>query len=325
MVDSRTELTTFFRQNADRAFDVLAYGDPNIDYVFETARVPLADEKLLGRRLGTFAGGTAANVACAASRLGARVAGYGRVGRDADGRMLLTANDEVGVSNAFLRVVEQPTAAATIIVDASGEKALVYAPMSGEPVDEVALSAALRQSRLLYAMPYDLAEFRQVTALAHAHDVAVAIDIEAAVAPTRERLDALLECSDIIFMNEGGFRATSDAGITVETIRPLLDKGPQLIVVTMGAAGAIACSRTAWGEHPAFPVKMVDATGAGDCFNGAFLAACFNGRTLEGSLAFACAAASIAVSAVGARIALPTSEMVESLILEQIVRKVTSG
>ncbi|EJK88381.1 carbohydrate kinase family protein [Rhizobium sp. AP16] len=317
MANSRTEPATFFTKNADRPFDMLAYGDPNIDYVFETARVPLADEKLLGRRLGTFAGGTAANVACAASRLGARVAGFGRVGRDADGQLLLTANEEAGISNTFLRVVEQPTAAATIIVDASGEKALVYAPMPGEPIDEVALSTALQQSRLLYAMPYDLAEFRQVTALARAAGVAIAIDIEAAVAPTRERLDALLECTDIVFMNEGGFRATSDADIAVETIRPLLDKGPQLVVVTMGAAGAIACSRTASAEHPAFPVKMVDATGAGDCFNGAFLAACFNGRTLEDSLAFACAAASIAVSAVGARTALPTTKDVESLILEQ--------
>ncbi|MBM7045775.1 MULTISPECIES: carbohydrate kinase family protein [Rhizobium] len=319
MADSSTELAIFFRENADRTFDVLAYGDPNIDYVFETVRVPLADEKLLGRRLGTFAGGTAANVACAASRLGVRVAGYGRVGGDAEGQLLLTANGEAGVSNAFLRVVEQPTAAATIIIDASGEKALVYAPMPGEPMDEAVLSAALRQSRLLYAMPYDLTEFRQITALAHAAGVAVAIDIEAAVAPTRERLDALLECSDIVFMNEGGFRATSDADISVETIRPLLDRGPQLIVVTMGAAGAIACSRTAWAEHPAFPVRMVDATGAGDCFNGAFLAACFKDRTLEDSLAFACAAASIAVSAVGARTALPTTENVESLISGQPV------
>ncbi|MBB3612508.1 PfkB family carbohydrate kinase [Rhizobium sp. BK602] len=315
MVDNRTELATLFQRNADRPFDVLAYGDPNIDYVFEAARVPLADEKLLGRRLGTFAGGTVANVASAASRLGARVAAYGRVGGDADGQLLLTANEEAGVSNAFLRVVEQSTAAATIIVDAAGEKALVYAPMSGEAVDEPIVSAALRQSRLLYTMPYDLAEFRQITALAHAHGVAVAIDIEAAVAPTRERLDALLECSDIVFMNEGGFRATLDGEITVETIRPLLDKGPQLIVVTMGAAGAIACSRAAWAEHPAFPVKMVDATGAGDCFNGAFLAACFNDRTLRESLVFACAAASIAVSAVGARTALPTTREVEGLIL----------
>lgn len=325
MADNRTELAALFRKNADRPFDVLAYGDPNIDYVFETVRVPLADEKLLGRRLGTFAGGTAANVACAASRLGARVAGYGRVGGDADGQLLLAANEEAGVSNTFLRVVEQSTAAATIIVDASGEKALVYAPMLGEQVDEVMFSAALQQSRLLYAMPYDLTEFRQITALAREAGVAVAIDIEAAVAPTRERLDALLECSDIVFMNEGGFRATSNADIAVETICPLLDKGPQLVVVTMGAAGAIACSRTISAEHPAFPVKMVDATGAGDCFNGAFLAACFNGRTLEGSLAFACAAASIAVSAVGARTALPTTEDVERWILDQIVRKVTSG
>ncbi|MDE1990962.1 MAG: hypothetical protein KGI75_00590 [Rhizobiaceae bacterium] len=314
MSRGRPELASIFAANAARAFDMLAYGDPNIDYVFETARVPAADEKALGRRLGTFAGGTAANVACAASRLGARVAGYGRVGADADGQFLLAANEAAGVSNTFLRRVDQPSAAATIIVDASGEKALVYAPMPGEALDEAALSAALGQSRLLYAMPYDLEEFQQITALAHAAGVAVAIDIEAAVAPNRERLDALLACSDIVFMNAGGFRATSDAEISAKAIRPLLDKGPQLLVVTMGAAGAIACSGSESSEHPAFPATMVDATGAGDCFNGAYLAALFGRRSLSDSLAFACAAASISVSAVGARTALPSKKEVEALL-----------
>ncbi|MGO4568871.1 carbohydrate kinase family protein [Rhizobium sp. 2YAF20] len=318
MSDERSEASLFSSADASRSFDLLAYGDPNIDYVFETARVPLADEKVLGRRLGTFAGGTAANVADAASRLGARVACYGRVGGDADGRLLLAANDGAGVSNIFLRVVDEPTSAAMIVIDRSGEKALVYAPMLREPVDEVALSAALQQSRLLYTMPYDLDEFRQVTTLARTVGVAVAIDIEAAVAPDRERLDALLECSDVVFMNAGGFRATSDAAITIDTVRPLLDRGPKIVVVTMGAAGAIACDRTTSAEHPAFPVKMVDATGAGDCFNGAFLAACFDGRSLRDSLAFGCAAASIAVSAIGARTALPNKAQVNALLVKQL-------
>ena len=66
--------------SAARAFDILAYGDPNIDLVFATDEVPRADEKALGRRIGAFPGGTVSNFACAASRLGTRVAGFGRVG-----------------------------------------------------------------------------------------------------------------------------------------------------------------------------------------------------------------------------------------------------
>jgi ribokinase/sulfofructose kinase len=291
--------------NSGRQFDLLAYGDPNVDYVFETEKVPRTDEKVLGRNLGVFPGGTVANVACAASLLGMRAASYGRVGTDADGHLLLNDNARCGVSNAYLAASRHRTSAAMIVVDASGEKALVYAPMPDDPLDEERLIQALRESRLLYAMPYNLDEFQRVSALARKCGVLVAIDIEAAVAPNRERLDALLACSDIVFMNEGGFRATNDAPIEPEQILPLLERGPRLIVVTMGAAGAIAATADQKAAHPAFPVNMIDATGAGDCFNGAFLTALFEGRPLSGCLAFACAAAAISVSATGARTALP--------------------
>lgn len=295
-------------------YDLLAYGDPNVDYVFETVRVPLADEKVLGRNLGIFAGGTVANVACAASRLGARVVSYGRVGNDADGQLLLRDNEAFGVANDHLRIAAHRTAAAMIMVDASGEKALIYAPMPSEPLIEDRLGSALSESRIVYAMPYDIDEFHRVSALARGNGTDVAIDIEAAVAPTLERLDALLTCSDIVFMNEGGFRATCDRPITPENIRPLLEKGPRIVVVTMGARGAIAVGRDCVASQDAFAVKLVDATGAGDCFNGAFLAAALANRSIADCLTFACAAASVAVSAMGARSALPHVGEVSSLV-----------
>jgi sugar/nucleoside kinase (ribokinase family) len=297
-----------------KTFDILAYGDPNVDLVFEAGRVPSADEKVLGRRLGTFPGGTVGNFACAASRLGAAVAAFGRVGNDSDATMLLEGYRQFDVSTAFVRAVDEPSAAAMIVINSAGEKALVYAPMSAAPVDEAALSKALGMSRLVYAMPYDLAEFRRLSILARGAGAQVALDIEGSVAPNIERLNALLECSDVVFMNESGFRATSDAEITVEALRSMLDKGPKTVVVTMGASGALACDRQSSASHAAFPTRMVDATGAGDCFNGAFLAARFMDLPLERCVAFACAAASIAVSAIGARTALPTRADVEKLL-----------
>ncbi|MGO4569746.1 carbohydrate kinase family protein [Rhizobium sp. 2YAF20] len=67
-----------------------------------------------------------------------------------------------------------------------------------------------------------------------------------------------------------------------------------------------------------FPVKMVDATGAGDCFNGALLAACFDGLSLRDSLVFGCAAASVAVSVIGARTALPNKAQVNARLVKQL-------
>ena len=259
--------------STQRPFDLLAYGDPNVDLVFETDTTPRADQKVLGRRLGTFAGGTVANVACAASRLGVHTASYGRVGYDAEGRMLMAAFDEFGVSNEFVRTVSGPCSTAMIVVESSGEKALIYAPLPTPDFDEVHLGEALRQSRLIYSMPYDIDEFKRLSKLAHKTGTEVAIDIETPAIPDRARVPALLENSDIVFMNESGFRAISDAALGLESMHDLLQRGPNTVVVTLGAAGALACDRNTRIRQPAFTSKLVDATGAGDCFSGAFLAA----------------------------------------------------
>lgn len=297
-----------------RPFDVVSFGDPDLDQVFSTARVPLADEKVPGRKLGTFAGGTTANAACAAARLGLRVAACGRVGDDADGRFLLAENDAFGVSNAFMQVVDQPTATSLIIIDQSGEKALVFAPMVREPLDEERFGGIARQTRVIYTMPRDLEEHRKVSQVARSQGAEIAVDIEAVVAPTLTHLEAILSTSDIVFLNESGFRATSDEPITEATLRPLLAYGPRLVVVTLGAGGAIGVTRDGEARQPAFAVDMVDATGAGDCFNAAFLAADLRGKPLGEALAFACAAAAISVGAVGARSGLPTEAEVNQFL-----------
>lgn len=301
-------------KTGDRPFDLLAYGDPNVDHVFEAAVIPGPDQKVLGRNLGVFAGGTVANVACAASRLGAHVASYGRVGSDASGLVLRRDNDAFGVSNDYVTTAGHCSAAAMIMVDAFGEKALIYAPMPADPLDEARFAEAARRSRIAYAMPYDLEEFRRVAAIAHDNGADVAIDIEAAVAPDVKRLDALLSLSDIVFMNEGGFRATQTGDMTEATVRPLVERGPRIIVVTMAEKGALVVTRDRAWRQSAFPARLVDATGAGDCFNGAFLAATLAGRPIGESLAFACAAASLAVSAMGARTGIPDRSAVEAML-----------
>jgi sugar/nucleoside kinase (ribokinase family) len=300
--------------SADKHFDMIVVGDPDLDYVYATSRVPLADEKVPGRKLGAFPGGTASNAACAGARLGLRVAAYGRVGDDPDGRLLLDANDQFGVSNAFMRVVDFPTATTLIIVDQSGEKALVFAPMPFQSLDEAKFLTVARQARVVYTMPRNLDEHCRIAALARSVGAEVAIDIEAMVAPTRAHLEALLGNADIVFMNEGGFRATSDAPITAKALLPLLHFGPRVVAVTLGARGAIAVRRDSHAQQSGFPVDMRDSTGAGDCFNAAFLAADLRGDSLAQSLRFACAAAAISVGAVGARSGLPTREEVLSFL-----------
>jgi sugar/nucleoside kinase (ribokinase family) len=324
-------MSDFLSFPAQRRFDLLAFGDPNIDLLFTVERAPTADQKVLGRRLPPFAGGTVANVACAASLLGRPTLAYARIADDADGAFLSREYERFGVALDHVRVVPGATSpTALILIEASGEKALVYSPMPGRTLHEETFAAALAQCRLLYAMPYDFAEFLRMHRLAREAQVPLAIDIEAAMVAGSEQLHRLLSMADLVFMNDSTYRAIICADPDAAGMANLLTHGPRMLVVTCGARGAMLVARDparnrdynhSPDPHPdhfimqqAFPARVVDTTGAGDSFNGAFLAALLEGQAPAAALRFACAAGSVAVTATGARSALPTRAQIQALL-----------
>lgn len=298
--------------NASRPWDLLAFGDPCVDVAIAVDEAPRFGEKLLGRPLGSFAGGTTANAACAFARLGGRAAVYGRVGDDAHAALVRHSLQDFGVDTQHLRA-EPGCATGSVIalIPPSGERSLIVMPMAPAPLQAAELAAALRQSRVFYAMPYDLPEFIAASRLARENGALVAIDLEAAVAPNRDATLQRIAHADIVFFNESGFTAGIGQAPTPAALRVLLDAGPRTVVVTLGAAGALAVSRDGVARQPAFAQPVVDTTGAGDTFNAAFLLATLEGQGLADSLRFACAAASHAVTAVGARSGMPERSRVE--------------
>jgi sugar/nucleoside kinase (ribokinase family) len=300
---------------ASRPVGLLAVGDPNLDIVSRVDRIPGWGEKVVGKPVGQFAGGTAANVACAASLLGVAAAAFGRVGSDAQGRFLLAEYRRFGVRVDHVYVAaDTPSATATIMIGPDGEKALVYLPMPAQSAVPASLAEAIRDSAIVYAMPYDLDELRTISKLARAVNTQVAIDIESAVAPDRARLDALLQLADIAFFNEGGFVSATGKLPGINAMRALISEGPHTIVVTRGAAGAIAVNRNSAVQCPAFPATVADTSGAGDCFNAAFMAGLITGRPLAEAVRFSAAAASFAVASIGAREGFPSRADVDALM-----------
>ncbi|WP_332878625.1 carbohydrate kinase family protein [Massilia sp. S19_KUP03_FR1] len=300
---------------AQRRYDLLAFGDPTLDLLFTVTRAPAADQKVLGRRLPPAAGGTVANVACAAALLDRPTLAYGRVAADGDGQFLRRAYQRFGVDTACLRDVDgavSPTA--LVMIEASGEKALVYAPMPGPLLERASFAAAAAQCRMVYAMPYDLAEFDEVHALARAAGCALAIDIEAAMVSGPDQLQYLLARCDLAFMNDTTYRAIMGAPPEAGQQAALLAHGARMLVVSCGARGAMLAAPGLALAQAAFAAEVVDSTGAGDSFNGAFLAALLEGQDSAAALRFACAAGSIAVSAMGARAALPTRVRIAAVL-----------
>jgi ribokinase/sulfofructose kinase len=297
---------------------MLAVGGVDADLVLRVGSLPSYDEKVIGALVGWMAGGPAANAACAASRLGLRVAALAMVGDDRSGQIAVDGYAEFGVDTSLIEVTPGATSPFTVIlIDPTGEKAIVVVPGTppSYPMDHV--EQALRRTRMMYMMPGARPQFLELASLARACGAEVMIDVESTVGVDPASLRQMLAAVDIASFNRDGFIAATGEQPTPETVRRLLEHGPHTIVVTQGARGSLAVTAGGVAKHPGYRVEVVDTTGAGDTFNAAFLSATLGGLALGERLRFANAAAALSVTAMGPRGRLPAPQEVEVFLNTQ--------
>ncbi|WP_166177320.1 carbohydrate kinase family protein [Rubrobacter tropicus] len=297
-------------------------------------------EELSDVELGFVArpGGAPANVAVAASRLGAEAAFVGGVGQDLFGDFILRALESEGVETAGVRRQKQPTRTSLAFVEISedGDREFTFyrsSPaadelLSPEDITEDLVSGASFVnfgSIPLIREPVRSAT-RRIAELAREHDVPVAFDVnfrehlwegrEAA----REAVDPLLDLSTIVKLGDGELEPLLGTDDAEEATKTLLDRGVLLVLISKGPDGAYYATRDFSGEVPTFDVgEIIDATGAGDAFLAATLVHLSDGpldeeeRVREATLR-GCAAGALACTDFGAMRALPTKDELDELI-----------
>lgn len=290
-------------------------GSLNVDLVVHTDRLPAAGETVLGGQFEMVHGGKGANQAVAASRLGARVSMIGCVGDDDNGRGLLEGARADGVDVTHVAVTAGPTGVALIVVSADGGNQITVAPGANALVDPVLVERAagtIRKSDVLVAQLEIPLEAIAVAAKI-AREAGVPLILNAA--PARPNLADLLRMVTVLVVNETELAIVS--GGTVEeggeagTARTLLDRGPEAIVVTLGARGSLVVERRRTVKVAAYPVSAIDSTAAGDAYVGA-LAARYSGLDrLEDAARYASAAGALACTRTGAQPSLPGAEEVD--------------
>jgi sugar/nucleoside kinase (ribokinase family) len=292
----------------EHMFDLITFGDPCIDYVYSLGDPWREGGKMLGRYLGPFAGGTCANVACAASAFGLSTAIVGRCASGAEGALQRASLTSFGVAQDLLISVDVERGSHAIIaIGPDGEKSLIYSPLDGPIASQTEIWAALTQTRLAYCMA---ADFGVLAEAAKGAPARIAADFDAAAGLRPEGFAAIRDALDLIFINEIGFAALLGAEPDGATMPALL--GPRATIACCTGGGgttwmavreAGAVSVTAVQARPA---TVVDTTGAGDCFNAAFLAAHLLGATPKAALDRAMTAGALAVTRMGARAGFPT-------------------
>ncbi|MEZ5408246.1 MAG: PfkB family carbohydrate kinase [Acidimicrobiales bacterium] len=295
---------------------VLVVGAVNVDLVVGgLARLPAPGETVAGDGLRTFGGGKGANAAVAAARAGAPVALVAAVGADAHGDGALDGLRADGVDCSGVAVLaDQSTGVALILVDGRGENLIALGPGANGALPAEHVTAALGERLAGAGCVVVSTEIPGPVALA-AVTPAVTAGVPCILnpAPVTPEVVTALAAGDlagvILTPNATELGQLAPDGDTAEERAATLARRTGApVVVTLGGDGCLVAQPDGTTETlPAHPVEVVDTTGAGDTFTGVLAARLAAGADLGAAAATAVAAASLSVTAAGARTGMPTA------------------
>lgn len=293
-------------------------------FVPPLARLPEAGELLVTEDFLMQAGGCAANVAVALSKLGVDSRVVGKVGRDPFGDFVISALAGVGVDVSFIGRSETEGTAKTVIVPVAGDDrryihtvganaALTggdFAPAAMAGIDVVYLGGYLVLPSLQSGAVVELFAAAHQAGARTLLDVVLPGDAHASM----DDLRAILPSVDFFLPNYDEARHVTGEQDPERQAAVFNEAGAGTVVITMGADGLLV--RTAIGSKRvrAPSVDVVDGSGAGDAFAAGLIVGILEGWSLEQSLLFASDVGALACTALGCTDGIPDRELVTNRI-----------
>ncbi len=225
-----------------------------------------------------FVGGNALNVAVHMQRAGLPVAYIGAVGDDDYGDMILQALAGVGVDVSHVRVLPGSTSYTDIRLTAQNERVFVHEHIGPVPrldLDEELLDFILKHKLVHTTWIGGADEYLPAFA-----DKPILVSLDYGERYTQDFVERTIARVDLAFFSLPETQADEAAHLA----NRMSQRGPKLVVVTMGAKGSLAYSDHQLFVQPAHPVQVVDSLGAGDTFIGTFLANWLRGADVHDCL-----------------------------------------
>ncbi len=302
---------------------IAVIGSIVMDIIVETPRIPGSGENLHARQVTPAPGGKAANAAVAFTRLGGQAHLLSNVGTDAFGdEALATLTDESVDVAGVGRVHDAPTGAGVLLVEPDGQTAFIIAPGANLTLTPDDVDARLKPilgeiNGLLFNFEAPEEALLRAVDLARAAEVPIFVD----AGPARPYTPELWRHATILSPNQPeteaivGFALDSDAAARAAA-SVLLAQGPRAVILKLGARGALLATNERMQFFPAFPIRPVDAAGAGDAFTAGLAWARLQDWSWERSLRWANACGALAAARLGAMPAMPAHTEVTAFLAQ---------
>lgn len=270
---------------------VYVVGSANIDLRLGMKTLPEPGQTVLASTSARYIGGKGANQAVASAQSGVPTTFIGCVGDDEDGKSVLRALRESGISTGEVELMGGiSTGLATVMVSDDGNNSIVVVPGANSRLSPLRARTVLNRSCdersvvvLQAEIPYETVQ--AVISAGRERDSTVVFNI----APYAGFPIEIIRQVDFLILNEvEASQLLKDLGIErtspKETASEVAKHARKGAVVTFGSQGAYWATKTESGHVPAEKVRVVDTTGAGDSFVGAFSAAIAEGKGVEESV-----------------------------------------
>ncbi|WP_242364110.1 ribokinase [Limosilactobacillus antri] len=303
---------------------VVVLGSINVDTTYHVQRFPQPGETIAAQSKSSAPGGKGANQAVAAARSGAQTSFVGAVGSDSEGRYMLEALKENDVDTSHINVDKyHGTGSAAITLDANGQNdIMVYggANQAMQPGEFGDLSDPLAHTDFLIAQ-FETPQAVALDLFKQAKEQGVTTVLNPA--PAHEIMPDLLRYTDVIAPNETecalltGIELTDEESM-LKSADYFRERGVKHLLITLGDRGVFYATPDDHGLVPAFKVKAVDTTAAGDTFIGALCSQLEKDlANVEDSLRYAQRASSLTVQRMGAMPSIPTGEDVKAALKQE--------
>lgn len=287
---------------------VIVVGHAALDYVYRVAEFPSGPTKMRALEHVVSGGGMAANAAACIARLGGAVELWSRVGSDPAGEQLLALLARDGVDTRSIRLCPGArSSTSAILVDQHGERIIVgerdhAMPVSADwlPLEHITGAASVLSDLRWFEGTH--AAF----AAAQARGIPTVLDVDLGGG---DHVAEFLPRADYPIFSAPALEAFAPGAGLEQQLHAVRALGPRLAAVTLVAGGcAWIDSSGALHRQPAFAIDVVDTTGSGDAFHGAFTLALARRDPIPEAFRFAAAVSALKCRRLGARAGLPTAE-----------------
>ena len=266
-------------------------------------------------------GGPVATAMVASARLGARVGFVGTAGNDSSAELKLKSLSDPGVdiSRVVRRDIPDDQVVIVCVHEDTGERVFsgvrrfARAPLKPEELDREYITSA----QYLHLDGFHMEAAMQAAQWMREAGRTVVLDGSKTDGPVRGEMAELVRHVDVLISGSGFARGLTGIADIWEAGVAVLDMGPSVFVQTEGEAGSYTVTRTARFHVPAFQIDVVDTTGAGDVFHGAYIVGLLQGWDLRYVAQFSTAVSALKCTKLGGRAGIPNFEDVIAFLTER--------